>query len=575
MIWPPSDWQPVVWVWLLGAACFAGLLAKTWRRDVPGAVAFRGLVLANIIYIGTAALELITSDLRLWYWIAGIMHLGIGLIGPFLALLFADVTGQNGWLTPLRRRLLIGLGLAIGALRFADPWQGWMYIESESLFIKGIVLHRFEPGPLYYGLQALLVGGMLTGLVLSWRTWREAGRLLRRHISTLCLACIIPVGISTLFALGNSSSWGWLDPTPGAALAALAITSWAMLRDRLVGVAPIARNFLVEHFGDGVLVVDRARAVVDFNPAARRLLDLSDRQSFGKPLAVVLSPWPALAALCASETQTTGEIRPQTKNDTCWNAVWYPLVEPKRQQHQGFVLVLSDITERKRTERQLQELLATRTDEWQRATTAALHAAEEEQTRLGHLLHDTLCPDLIGFRRTADAMAETSTTAHADQLRQLGAELANTNRRAREIAHLLEGPDLVHNTFEEALDATIHHLEKTYGLTCEITIDPVFPELNHDRGRHLLRIIREALSNGCRHGHAREAWVDLLVGRDNLTVTIANNGAPLPEKLTEGLGSRQMRMRAALLGGTISLRPGIDGGVVLELLLPLPSSASA
>jgi two-component system sensor histidine kinase UhpB len=239
------------------------------------------------------------------------------------------------------------------------------------------------------------------------------------------------------------------------------------------------------------------------------------------------------------------------------------------------MLVLSDITERKRTDRQLHELLATRTQEWRLATAAALRATEEEQTRIGRLLHDTLCQELIGFRRTADAIAENPETANADRLHRLGAELADTSRRVREVAHLLEGPDLVHNSFEDALDATVRHLEKTFGLTCEVTIDPAFPTFDRENSRHLLRIIREAIGNGARHGQARRVWIDLLVGRGQLTVTIANDGAPPPppEQMIEGLGSRQMRMRAALLGGTISLRPGLDGGAALGLTLPLhPSS---
>jgi len=578
MIWPPSNWQPVVWVWLLGALCFVGLLAKTWRRDVPGAAAFRGLALANVIYIGTSALELVTTDPRWWYWIAGLMHLGIGSIGPCVALLFADVTGQNRWLTSGRRVLLIGAGLAAGALRFADPWLNWMYRDyQETSLSEGLVLHRFDPGPAFFVLQGGLIAGMVLGLALGWKTWREAGKLHRRHILLLTTACVIPVVTSTLFAF-NLTPWGWLDPSPGGALVALAITSWAMQRDRLVGVAPVARNFLIEHFGDGVLVVDRARAVVDFNPAAQALLGLTERSSLGQPLTKVLGRWPALMTLCTSEQQTTGEIHPQPSTDTCWNAIWYPLHEPKRRHHhQGYMLVLSDITARKRTERQLHELLASRTEEWRRATTTALHAAEEEQTRIGRLLHDTLCQDLIGFRRTADAIAETLDTANSTRLQALGTDLADANRRARELAHLLEGPDLVHNSFEDALDATVLHLEKAFGLICEVTIDPAFPAFDHERGRHLLRIIREAIGNGARHGKARHVWVDLLAGRDRLSVTIANDGAPPPppEELTEGLGSRQMRMRAALLGGTISLRPGTDGGAALELLLPLPSSPSA
>jgi PAS domain S-box-containing protein len=574
MILPPATWPPVVWLWIAGAFSFAALLVKTWRRTVPGAAAFRGLVLANVIYISGSALEFVLTDPVLYEWNAGLMHVGIGAVGPCLVLLFADVTGLNRWLTPARRRWMLAAGLAIGALRLTDPWLGWMYHNyHDTQLLHGVVIHRFSPAPAFFVLQGLIVAGMLVGIALSIMVWREAGRLLRRHILLLAIACVVPVVVSLVYAF-NITPYEGVDPTPAASLIALAITSWAMLRDRLVGVAPIARNFLVDHFGDAVLVTDRSRAVVDFNPAAQRFLGLSDRQSLGQPIRRVLTAWPDLSQLCAGDDHAAAEVLPTAGSDICWWANWYPLKNPGESSHQGFMLLLTDITERKRTERQLQTMLASRTTEWREATAAALRATEEEQTRLGHLLHDTLCQDLIGLRRTADAIADTLPTANSSQLRALGNELASANRRAREIAHLLEGPDLVHNSFEEALDATLRHLEKTYDLTCEVTIDPAFPTLEREQDRHLLRIIREAVSNGGRHGGARQVWVDMLVCPSYLRVSIANDGItpPPPEGRTEGLGTRQMRMRTVLLGGTISLRAGNGGGAVLELVFPLPST---
>jgi len=568
MLLSPTDWHPIIWIWLLSAAAFVALLFWTRKSDTPGAPAFRGLSLANIVYITAAALELATTNSTLWWWIAGIMHMGIGLIGPCLFILFADITGQNHWLTPVRRRWLVWSGLALGAMRFADPWLGWMYLDVQMFLDQGMVLRQFRPGPLFILMQSLLVAAMLGGMVMCWKTWREAGPLLRKHIWILTLACLVPISISTLFAIGGSP-WGWLDPTPGASVIALAITSWAVFRNRLVEVAPIARNFLIEHLSEGVLVVDRTRTVVDFNPTARRQLRLSGEKTLGQPLATILAHWPALGALCASNNLASAEISPDAKSDTCWSCVWYPLTDTQPK-HQGYMLVVSDITSRKNIERRLEELLETRTQEWQRATTEALHAAEEEQTRLGHLLHDTLCQDLIGFRRTIDAVAADSDARNASRLRTLSEQLSDAHRRAREVTHLLEGPDLVHNSFEDALEATIHHLEQTFGITCEVTLDSAFTFSDHEHGRHLLRIIREAIANAARHAKAQNIWVDLLVTPKHRTITITNDGLPppTPETLTEGLGTRQMRMRATLLGGSIALRAGTTDGATFELLLP-------
>ncbi|HNW41122.1 MAG TPA: hypothetical protein PKN08_04385 [Opitutaceae bacterium] len=71
----PTDWHPIIWIWLLSAAAFVALLFWTRKSDTPGAPAFRGLSLANIVYITAAALELATTNSTLWWWIAGIMHM--------------------------------------------------------------------------------------------------------------------------------------------------------------------------------------------------------------------------------------------------------------------------------------------------------------------------------------------------------------------------------------------------------------------------------------------------------------------------------------------------------------------
>ena len=72
---------------------------------------------------------------------------------------------------------------------------------------------------------------------------------------------------------------------------------------------------------------------------------------------------------------------------------------------------------------------------------------------------------------------------------------------------------------------------------------------------------------------------DLLVGDTHATLTIANDGAPPPppDRRTEGLGLRQMRRRAALLGGNFTLEPAPGGGASLVLTLPriLPSIPQA
>lgn len=236
-----------------------------------------------------------------------------------------------------------------------------------------------------------------------------------------------------------------------------------------------------------------------------------------------------------------------------------------------------EIAERRRAEQQLQELLASRTRELREATAAALRAGAEEEDRIGQELHGTLCPDLIGLARRAETLATLAgLPAEArDRLGQLAAEAGAAARRVRNLSHLLARPDFVHANFADLLHRQLHHLEQTLDVSCELTLDEAFPAFAPEPSQHIIRIIGEAVANAARHGGAHRVWIDCLHQTDRATVSISNDGRPLPppELLNVGLGLRQMRMRAELLEATFTLRPGPAGGAVVELTLPPSATA--
>lgn len=241
----------------------------------------------------------------------------------------------------------------------------------------------------------------------------------------------------------------------------------------------------------------------------------------------------------------------------------------------GYLLVLSNVTERKRNELALAEALAARTTEWERATKAAVSAAEEERSRIGRALHDGICQDLVGLVHTTEAILATGSPAARDErLVGLVERLHRVSQHTRGVAHLLEGPDLAWTSLEEALETMIGQFESQFGLSCDLTVSPHFPKLEPEPARSFLRIVREAAVNAVRHGGARRIWIDLTchAGSATAVATISNNGTPLPAHPKEGLGLRQMRMRAALLGAQLTLESGSEScGACVRLLLPVPA----
>lgn len=76
----------------------------------------------------------------------------------------------------------------------------------------------------------------------------------------------------------------------------------------------------------------------------------------------------------------------------------------------------------------------------------------------------------------------------------------------------------------------------------------------------LVRIVREASTNACRHGQARRVWVRLgeeeRKGRVCSTLEVSDDGEPPEGEVLEGTGIPGMRRAAEELGGELVVQPG-------------------
>jgi len=85
----------------------------------------------------------------------------------------------------------------------------------------------------------------------------------------------------------------------------------------------------------------------------------------------------------------------------------------------------------------------------------------------------------------------------------------------------------------------------------------------------LYRIVQESLTNVMRHAGATQAHVDLRESGGLYTVTVADNGQAGSLPAREGRGLLGMRERAELLGGTLEVGPGAEGGFTVTARIPL------
>jgi signal transduction histidine kinase len=222
-----------------------------------------------------------------------------------------------------------------------------------------------------------------------------------------------------------------------------------------------------------------------------------------------------------------------------------------------------------------------------------LAAQEDERRRVARELHDdtmqSLAALLMGLEGVLLALpAGQSQTETARLSVQRLRDLAT--RMLDELRHL--ALDLRPAVLDDhGLVAAVRWLAATLtertGLPCRVTVSGDLPpeqRLPPATETALFRITQEALANVAKHAQATQCRVRLERTAGAISVTVEDNGAglPLAPEFSESpsgapAGPRQMglfnmRERAALLGGTCTIRrQGASGGTVVRAELPLLS----
>ncbi|HEU5053437.1 MAG TPA: ATP-binding protein [Hanamia sp.] len=102
--------------------------------------------------------------------------------------------------------------------------------------------------------------------------------------------------------------------------------------------------------------------------------------------------------------------------------------------------------------------------------------------------------------------------------------------------------------------------------------------LNDKKQLVLFRIVQEALHNIIKHAEATEIKITLTYSEDYFNLQIVDNGKGYSDKEANknGLGLKNMRIRAEMIGAqmTISGNPGVGTTINVSLLLPLQNAAN-
>lgn len=572
----------------------------------PGRINFVAMQLSASWWTTAAALEIAAvapDDKQFWAKMAW-----VGIVGaPSFWTLFIW-SYIHGELAPRWRLLPIGMGLLTWAVAMTNDLHRLMYVSAVPINDQPGAALDYTHGFWFFATTVYLYVFMVMSVVVTASGIHRAAPAYRAHYLGFLLAMAVPWLANIGYVTNNVVLFDF-DPTPFSFLLMGAVFYWLITRRRLFALLPVANHALLDAMPDPVLVLDADGTVVEANPAANALSR--------KPGGVIggrLDALPALDALLTGPAPLSPDSAarlvelPRGSERRTFEVTVVTLSSGGRQSV-GRMLLLRDVTQRRRIEARLAEMLdrliAARAEAEDRlaAETAAKHALNSYLSMAAHEFKTPLAiidsaAQLLSLEAERKA---PSMLPRLDRIRQAvrrQVNLLETCLADDRLSHptvtlrrdTIDLPDLLRDAADSAPnpddgDQPIH-LDLS-GCPARMIGDSTLVALS----------VHNLLSNALKYSppgspvELRATAQTDPMGRASLAVTVIDQGIGVPPEALPhifdrfyrannasgapgtGVGLNMVRRIAALHGGSVGVESRVGMGSRFTLLLPLAPCA--
>ncbi len=297
---------------------------------------------------------------------------------------------------------------------------------------------------------------------------------------------------------------------------------------------------LLSTLDEGVIVFDREGHVALINQAAERMM---------QPL-VSVDIFPVMEALQGKiiDGLETAYRPGQGLEEVRLLISARPLLGPNHTP-EGCIVVVRNVTRFKQMEKDL------------------LDVTGDEKKRLGQDLHDGVCQILTGIKYMCNVLVGKLSSRSAPESADVSEIQLLVSQALMEADTIAKGMFPVRLEAEgltSALEELASHTSRLYRVSCRFLCEKEIVIHNADVALNVYRIAQEALTNGIKHGKAKNIVLWLTAAEERFTLIIKNDSLSIPQPSSRrGMGRRIMSSRADKIGATLLFEHVADGGTLI------------
>jgi PAS domain S-box-containing protein len=248
-----------------------------------------------------------------------------------------------------------------------------------------------------------------------------------------------------------------------------------------------------------------------------------------------------------------------------WNRLSITPVFDEENNITHFIGIQEDITAQKqRDELELQ------LDNQVLVTKVTIEAEERQRKKIGEELHDNI-NQLLATTKLFLNVAEKQEDVRLDMLQKSREMLTQAIEEIQKLSRALAGPSVI----EKSLEYSIKELIKLFRIGVAFSIEFVFDKeaegnITESAKLAFYRIIQEQLNNIVKYASAANVIITIYFRCESIELSVRDDGIGFdPVIFTEGIGLKNIKNRAEMESGTLSITSEINKGCEIKVRVPV------